>query len=60
MNKITMICEEEDSKTTIERTIEKEDADIYFAGRAFYEFLKGMSFSDNVITKIVKIEDLYD
>lgn len=58
MNKITMICEEDDAKTTIERTME-EDMDVYFAGRCFYEFLKGMSFQEDIIKKILIVDDLY-
>jgi hypothetical protein len=59
MNKITMICEEEDSKTTTERTIE-EDMDIYFLGRCFYEFLKGIGFNEEVIDNILITDGLYD
>ena len=59
MNKMTMVYEDKDSKTTIERTID-EDMDINFAGRCFYEFLKGIGFSDCVIENILITDGLYD
>ncbi|MDD4779110.1 MAG: hypothetical protein PHT02_00705 [Tissierellia bacterium] len=60
MNKITMICKEDDnSKTVVERTAERsEDLDIYFIGRCFYEFLMGIGFNERIIEKILKTEDL--
>lgn len=59
MNKITMIYKEDDAKTVIEREIQ-DDANIYFAGRAFYEFLKGIGFSDCVIENVLITDGLYD
>lgn len=59
MNKMIMIYEDEDSKTTVERTTD-EDMDIYFAGRCFYEFLKGNGFCEEVIANILITDGLYD
>jgi len=57
MNKITMMCEEDKAKTTVERTTE-DVLDIGFMGRCFYEFLKGIGFEEETINNILKTEEL--
>jgi hypothetical protein len=59
MNRITMMCKEEDAKTTTTRVTE-EDLNIYFVGRCFYEFVKGLGFDEETIKEILISEGLYD